>query len=237
MKKIILILLSVLSIVSLSAASDTLFFKVSLLGVKCAEVELIENYLENDRVEIIYHTYTVGPFAKWSPTDYWYYYYCDSDYMYLDSLYKDVWDKDLDQQYSEVFQNGTIYYNQEYSRRYEYPLHHILTALVFFQHHPEYMKTDIDLPFHVSDEGKIHDMQIGVMKNERKAQDEVYFSFNYLEGESALKGIGTDVFNWAIYSTEGSRMLAYSHEDHRITEGAFSVGWGGLYLRAKRINK
>lgn len=62
MKKIFLVLVLFLSTSTLFAI-DTLFFKVTLLGIKCAEVEVIENYLDNDVVEIIYHAYTVELFG------------------------------------------------------------------------------------------------------------------------------------------------------------------------------
>lgn len=63
----------------------------------------------------------------------------------------------------------------------------------------------------------------------------MYFSFFHVAGEEILEP--TDAFNWMICAGKGARMLAYSHEDNKITEGAFSLGWGGLHLRAKRIYK
>lgn len=126
-------------------------------------------------------------------------------------------------------------YNDDISFPYDKPLHHILSALVFLEHNPQYIKTGIEFPFDISDEGDIYGLEIGLMRNEKKAQDEVYFVFNHLAGEEYLGA--TDVFNWMICASKGDRMLAFSHDDHTITEGAFSLGWGGLHLRAKRIYK
>ncbi len=216
-------------------AFDTLFFKVTLLGVKCAEVEIIENYLDDDVVEIIYHTYTTGPFWKLFPTDNWYYYYTNTEFTHLDSLKKSINDKDLKQEYREDFSEGRILYDQDLSVEHAKPLHHILSALIFFEHHPEYLKTGVELPFDISDEGDIYGLEIGLIPNKRKAQDEVYFVFNHLAGKEYISS--TDVFNWMICAGEGDRMLAFSHDDHTITEGSFSLGWGGLHLRAQRIDK
>lgn len=234
MKKTVTILLSI-AISGIMFASDTLFFKVSLLGVKCAKVALIENYLEDDVVEIIYHAYTVGPFWNLYPTDNWYYYYTDKSYSHLDSLKKIINDKDLKQEYHENYSDGEVLYNKDLSFSYDRPLHHILTSLVFFEHHPEYIKTGIELPFDITDEGDIYQEKIDVVSNYRKAQDEVYFSLNHIAGKEYISK--TDVFNWMICAGEGNRMLAFSHDDHKISEGYFSLGWGGLNLRAKRVKK
>ncbi len=235
MKKVIFILQLVCMFGSLLATTDTLFFDVSILGVRCAKVELIENILDDDRVEIVYHAYTVPPFLKLSPTDNWYYYYTNREYSHLDSLRKIIKDKDVRQNYSEIMSNETVIYNNDHVQKHNKPLHHILTSLAFFEHHPEAIQSGYDLAFDISDEGDFYHQEIKVKYNERKAQDEIYFSFKHIGGKEYIKE--TDVFNWMICAGNGTRMLAYSRRDGKIIEGAFSLGWGGLHLRAKRIIK
>lgn len=233
MKKIVSILIFVL-LTGIVFASDTLFFKVTLLGVHCASVELTENELENDVIEIIYHAFTVGPFNKIYKTNNWYYYYTDSTYSHIDSLKKNITDQDLKQTYKEVIDEDYINYDDGKYVKHRGPLHHVLSSLVYLEHHPEAIKSAYELPYLISDEGDIYHKQIKVVRNEYKNQDEVYFEVEHVSGEEYLHA--TDCFNWMICAGEGTRMLAYSLDDHKISEGAFSLGWG-LHLRAKRIKK
>lgn len=230
MKKILLAIALLSGVLS---ATDSLTFKVTLLGVKCAEVEVVENYLDNGVVEIVYHAFTVGPFYNLYPTDNWYYYYTNTDFTHLDSLKKDISDQDLKQDYREDIQGGYVLFDKTFAFEYDKPLHHVLSSLIFLEHHPEYIKTGAKLPFDITDEGDFYHQEIGVISNEKKAQDEVYFTFHHTAGKEYLTS--TDVFNWMICAGEGTRMLAFSKHDHTITEGSFSLGWGGLHLKAKRI--
>lgn len=217
------------------SASDTLFFDVTILGLHCASVEVIENPISDDITEIIYHAFTVKGFNKIYNIDNWYYYYTDPDLTHVDSLYKHISNRNLEQHYREDIYNGVIHYTGLHTLETPEPVHHILTTLIYLQHYPEYRCTGYDFPFLISDEGDLYHLEIDVENNDKKGQDEVYFSFLHVGGEEILDP--TDVFNWMICAGKGARMLAYSHEDNTITEGAFSLGWGGLYLRAKRVYK
>lgn len=234
MKKIILILILLLA-GRMLPASDTLFFKVTLLGLHCASVEVIENQIDHDVKEIIYHAFTVKGFDNIYKIDNWYYYYTTPDMSHVDSLYKHIVNRKMDQYYREDIYDGAIHYNGLQTLNTPEPVHHILSTLVYLQHYPDQRETGYDLPFLITDEGDLYHVDISVEKNDEKMQDEVYFSFDHVAGEEILDP--TDVFNWMICAGKGTRMLAYSHIDNTISEGAFSLGWGGLYLRAKRIYK
>jgi hypothetical protein len=233
MKKIVFICFAVF-FTGILFASDTLFFKLSLLGVHCASVELIENQKDNGVIEIIYHAFTVGPFHKIYKTNNWYYYYTDANYSHLDSLKKDITDQDLRQKYTEVIQNDHIYYDDNLSVKHKGPFHHVLSSLVYLEHHPDAIKSDYEFPYLITDEGDMYKKYIYVKRNAVKHQDEVYFKLEHVAGEEYLHE--TDVFNWMICAGEGTRMMAYSLDDHKITEGAFYLAWG-LHLRAKRVNR
>jgi len=232
MKKLYLILILILSAGILSA-SDTLFFNVSLLGLHCASVEVIENPISEDLTEIIYHAYTVKGFHKIYKIDNWYHYYTNPELSHIDSLYKHIINRNMDQHYREHISNGRIHYTGFHSLETPEPVHHILSALIYMQHYPENRHTGFDFPFLITDEGDLYHIEIDVKQNDKKMQDEVYFSFLHLAGQEILEP--TDVFNWMICAGKGTRMLAYSHIDNKITEGMFSLGWGGLHLRAKRV--
>ena len=234
MKKLSLILILVL-VSRVLYASDTLFFNVSILGLHCASVEVIENKISEDVTEIIYHAFTVKGFDKIYHIDNWYYYYSDPQLTHMDSLYKHIINRNMEQHYRESVSNGVITYNGLRTLATPDPVHHILTGLIYFQHYPEHRHSGFDIPFLISDEGDLYHLDIDVIKNNKKHQDEVYFSFFHVDGEEILDP--TDVFNWMICEGKGTRMLAYSHEDNKITEGMFSLGWGGLHLRAKRVYK
>lgn len=141
----------------------------------------------------------------------------------------------MEQHYRENISDGIINYNGFHTLNTPDPVHHILTSLIYFQHYPEHRYSGFDIPYLISDEGDLYHLDIDVEKNDKKRQDEVYFSFFHVDGEEILDP--TDVFNWMICAGKGTRMLAYSYDDDKITEGAFSLGWGGLHLRAKRVCK
>lgn len=238
MKKISIILILVF-IAGILRASDTLFFKVTLLGLHCAGVEVIENKIDEDVTEIIYHAFTVGGFNKIYKIDNWYYYYTDDAMSHMDSLKKNISNKDLKQYYCENIRDGVIYYSGALNGGYQIlktpkPVHHVLSFLIYLQHNPDEMKTGQRFPFLITDEGDLYHPEITVVSNEKKQQDDIYFSLLHVAGEEILEP--TDVFNWMICAGKGSKMLSYSHKDNKITEGAFSLGWG-LHLRAKRIYK
>ena len=86
----------------------------------------------------------------------------------------------------------------------------------------------------ITDEGDLYHPAIEVMANDKKQQNDVYFTLSHVAGKEILEP--TDVFNWMICAGKGTKMLSYSYADNTITEGAFSLGWG-LHLRAKRIYK
>ncbi len=234
MKKTPIILILVL-VAGILAASDTLFFKVTLLGLHCAGVEVIENQIDENVSEIIYHAFTVKGFHKIYKIDNWYHYYTDPELSHIDSLTKDITNRNMRQFYREDIKDGQIYYSGFHVQEIPKPVHHILSMLIYMQHYPEYMQTAHKFPFLITDEGDVYHPEISVVKNDNKRQDEIYFSFLHVAGEEILEP--TDVFNWMICAGRGNRMLAYSYDDHKITEGAFSLGWGGLHLRAKRIYK
>jgi hypothetical protein len=217
------------------SASDTLFFKVTLLGLHCASVEVIENQIDEDVTEIIYHAFTVKGFDTIYKIDNWYYYYTDPNMTHIDSLQKHIVDRNMDLYYREDIYDGTIHYPESHTLGVSEPVHHILSALVYLQHYPEQRTSNYDLPFLITDEGDLYQVDIKVEKNYEKMQDEVFFSFEHVAGEEILDP--TDVFNWMICAGKGTRMLAYSHADNTITEGAFSLGFGGLHLRAQRVYK
>ena len=217
------------------SASDTLYFDVSLLGLHCASVEVIENQISEDVTEIVYHAYTVKVFDSIYKIDNWYHYYTGPDMSYVDSLYKHVVDRSIDQHYREDIYDGKIHYTGFHTLETPERVHHILSMLVYLQHYPEKRRTGYDFPFLITDEGDLYHIDIRVDKNEEKKQDEVYFTFFHVAGEELLDP--TDAFNWMICAGKGKRMLAYSHEDNTIIEGEFSLGWGGLNLRAKRTYK
>ena len=238
MKKTPIILLLFL-IAGILGASDTLFFKITLLGMHCASVEVIENQIDQDVTEITYHAFTVRGFDKIYKIDNWYYYYTDDSLSHMDSLKKNISNKDLKQFYCENVRDGIIHYTGTQNSGYQTlktpkPVHHILSFLVYLQHYPDKMKNGQSFPFLITDEGDLYHPEITIVPNEKKQQDDIYFSLLHVAGEEILEP--TDVFNWLICAGKGSKMLSYSHKDNTITEGAFSLGWG-LYLRAKRIYK
>ncbi len=215
-------------------AADTLFFDVSLFGLKVAEVEISENPLPGNAVEIVYHAFTVGAFDKIYDTDNWYRYYTDPSYKALDSLKKHIRQKKFEQHYAEYYRDGKIYYSTGTVRRAAEPVHHVLSFLIYLQHYPQAAENGEDLPFLITDEGELHRPEISASLNEEKAQKELDFVFHKTAGREVLEP--TDVFNWMICSGEGERMLAYSTEDHTIREGVFSLGWG-FRLKATRVDK
>lgn len=233
MKKISIILILIL-LAGILGASDTLFFKVTLLGIHCAGVEVIENKIDEDITEIIYHAFTVGGFNKIYEIDNWYYYYTDNSLSHIDSLKKDITNRNMVQHYREDIIDGTIHYTGFHTLETPKPVHHVLSFLIYLQHYPDEIKSGQRFPFLITDEGDLYYPEITVVSNEKKQQNDIYFSLLHVAGEEILEP--TDVFNWMICAGKGTKMLAYSYEDNTITEGAFSVGWG-LHLRAKRIYK
>lgn len=231
MKKLNILLLFVV-FTGMLYAGDTLFFKVSLLGLHCANVEVIEDQIDDNVTEIIYHAYTVGGFHNIYKIDNWYYYYADAAMSHLDSLKKDITNRNMKQFYREDISDGMIRYSGSHVLTTPEPVHHILSALVYLQHYPEHIQTGYRFPFLITDEGDLYRTEISVSLNEKKAQKDVTFGFEHVAGKEILEP--TDVFNWMICAGKGARTLSYSLEDHRITEGAFSLGWG-LNLRAKRV--
>ncbi len=233
MKKISIILIFIL-ITGVLWAADTLFFKVTLLGLHCASVEVIENPINEDVTEIIYHAFTVGGFHNIYKIDNWYYYYTNPSLSHIDSLKKDITNRNMKQLYREDIYNNEIHYSTSQILKIPKPVHHVLTSLIYLQHYPENIRTGYEFPYLLTDEGDLYKHEIRVEKNENKMQDEVHFTTIHLKGEEILEP--TDVFNWMICAGKGNKMLAYSFQDHKITEGVFSLGWG-LHLRAKRIYK
>jgi hypothetical protein len=233
MKKTPIILL-LFFIAGILGASDTLFYKITLLGMHCASVEVIENQIDQDVIEITYHAFTVGGFDKIYKIDNWYYYYTDSSLSHIDSLKKDITNRNMKQLYREDIYNNEIHYSTSHTLKIPKSVHHVLSSLIYLQHYPENIRTGYDFPYLLTDEGDLYKHEIRVEKNENKMQDEVYFTTTHLKGEELLEP--TDVFNWMICAGKGNKMLAYSFQDHTIVEGAFSLGWG-LHLRAKRVYK
>ncbi len=233
MKKTPIILILVF-IAGILGASDTLFFKVTLLGLHCASVEVIENQINNDVTEIVYHAYTIGGFDKIYEIDNWYYYYTNASLSHIDSLKKNISNKDLKQQYREDIYNGVIHYSGTHTQATPKPVHHVLSFLSYLQHYPDKLIDGQKFPFLITDEGDLYHPEISISPNENKQQVDVYFKLTHVAGEEILEP--TDVFNWMICAGKGTKMLSYSYADNTITEGAFSLGWG-LHLRAKRIYK
>lgn len=215
-------------------ASDTLFFKVTLLGMHCANVEVIENQIDENVTEIIYHAFTIGGFHKIYEIDNWYYYYADNSLSHIDSLKKKISNKNMRQNYREDIYNDTIHYSGFHVLETPKPVHHVLSFLIYLQHYPDKIKSGQRFPFFITDEGDLYHPEITVQPNGKKQQDDIYFSLVHVAGEEILEP--TDVFNWMICAGKGTKMLSYSYEDNTITEGAFSLGWG-LHLRAKRVYK
>lgn len=230
-KKITILLL--LFAVSAKGA-DTLFYDVTLLGIKVAGVEISDSLRADGSREILYRAFTTGAFDKIYDTDNRYYMYTDSAVTHLDSLRKVIHEHDLDQVYTEHIRNGMIYYSNASPMETILPVHHVLSFLIYFQYHPEKIVSEAAFPFLISDEGELYHPEIRVEKNTKKMQNEVYFTLFKVAGVEVLEP--TDVFNWMICAGEGERMLAYSMDDNTITEGAFSLGWR-LNLRAKRVYK
>ena len=195
MKKISIILILVL-IAGILRASDTLFFKVTLLGLHCAGVEVIENKIDEDVTEIIYHAFTVGGFNKIYKIDNWYYYYTDNTLSHIDSLMKNISNKDLQQYYREDVYDGIIHYSGFHTLETPKPVHHILSFLIYLQHYPDEIISGQRFPFLITDEGDLYHPEITVVSNEKKQQDDIYFSLLHVAGEEILEP--TDVFNWMI---------------------------------------
>jgi hypothetical protein len=216
---------------ALATAGDTLFFDVTLLGVRAAAVEITENRLPGNVNEIVYHAFTVGAFDKIYAIDNWYYYYTDTLLNHMDSLKKVIRQHDLRQKYEEHISGGQVRYTGSIEQTVISPLHHVLSFLIYLQYYPEKMETGTCFPFQISDEGDFYQPYITVSQNEVKGQREIFFSFSKTGGREVLEP--TDVFNWMICSGKGERMLAYSMDDNTIVEGVFSIGWG-LRLKAKR---
>ena len=213
-------------------ALDTLFFDVTLLGVRAASVEITEKRLPGNVKEILYHAFTVGPFDKIYAIDNLYYYYTDTLLTGLDSLKKKIDQHDLKQEYSEIVRDGKIHYSGSIQQRVATAVHHVLSFLIYLQHYPASLETGTCFPFQITDEGELYQAYIRVRENQIKQQKEVYFTFSKTGGRKILDP--TDAFNWMICSGTGERMLAYCMNDNTISEGFFSIGWG-LKLRAKRI--
>jgi hypothetical protein len=213
-------------------ALDTLFFDVTLLGVRAASVEISEKRLSGNVKEITYHAFTVGPFDKIYAIDNRYYYYSDTLLTRLDSLKKKIDQHDLKQEYYEYVSNDKIHYPGFLEQKITTPVHHVLSFLIHLQHYPESLETGTCFPFQITDEGDLYQAYIQVRENDKKQQKEVYFTFSKTGGRKILDP--TDVFNWMICSGKGERMLAYCMNSNTITEGFFSLGWG-LKLRAKRV--
>jgi len=231
MKKTPIILLIVL-ITGILGASDTLFFKITLLGLHCASVEVIEDQINEDVTKITYHAFTTGGFDKIYDIDNWYYYYTDVSLSHMDSLIKNISNKNLKQYYREDVYDGTIHYSESHTQETPKPVHHVLSFLIYLQRYPNEMKTGQSFPFLITDEGDLYQLELKVFSNENKQQDDVYFILTHVAGEEILEP--TDAFNWMICAGKGTKMLSYSYADNTITEGAFSLGWG-LHLRAKRM--
>jgi len=218
----------------IAGASDTLFFDVSLLGIRVAGVELSEHPLPGGGKEIVYHAFTVGTFDKLYDTDNRYHYYTAPGGRGLDSLKKYIHQDDFEQYYAEYFEDGIIRYSTGQVNAAPGPVHHILSFLVYLQEDPSVLEKEGEYPCLISDEGEILRPVLHTEENAGKDQKEVHFSFKKIAGREILEP--TDVFNWMVCADNGERMLAYSNTDHKITEGRFSIGWG-LRLKAKRVMK
>jgi hypothetical protein len=211
--------------------TDTLFYDVTLLGVKVAAVEITDTLRDNGSREIKYRAFTVGAFDKIYDIDNHYYYYTDSAVTHMDSLRKIINQGDLHQVYTEHVHDGKIHYSTASPMESILPVHHVLSFLIYLQYHPEKLVSDAAFPFLISDEGELYHPEIRVELNHEMAQKEAYFTLYKVGGVEVLEP--TDVFNWMICAGEGERMLAYSLADNRISEGIFSLSWG-LKLRARR---
>ncbi|MDZ7796072.1 MAG: hypothetical protein U5N56_03095 [Candidatus Marinimicrobia bacterium] len=212
-------------------ASDTLFFDVSLLGIRVAGVEITENQLADGAAEIVYHAFTVGAFDKIYDTDNWYHYYTSPEGRGLDSLKKYIHQDDFVQYYAEYYEDGEVRYSTGHVNPARGPVHHVLSFLVYLQNTPSALEREGEYSCLISDEGELLRPSLRIEENADKNQKEVRFSFRKIGGKELLES--TDVFNWMVCADNGERMLAYSNSDNTITEGRFSIGWG-LRLRARR---
>jgi len=225
----------VLPLIAISLrGADTLYYDISLLGIKVAGVEIIDSLRKDASREIMYRAFTVGAFDKIYDTDNRYYFYSDSALTRLDSLKKVIHEHDLDQIYSEHVRNGMIHYPDASPMPNILPVQHVLSFLIYLQYYPEKRISDAPFNFLLSDEGELYHPEIRVVYNAARDQDEVYFTLYKVAGVEVLEP--TDVFNWMICVGKGERMMAYSRKDNKISEGFFSLGWG-LNLRAKRVHK
>ncbi len=185
-------------------AADTLFFDVSLLGIRCAAVEISERRLSGDAVEIVYHAFTTGAFDRIYDIDNRYHYYTNSHYSHIDSLKKYIHEKTLDLFYSETLIGDSIVYNDFPALYCTAPVHHVLSFLIYLQHHPEVMETGYSFPFLITDEGDLYHPEIRAETNLNKGQREVFFTLSKVAGEGMPEP--TDVFNRTICSQPGQRM-------------------------------
>lgn len=229
-KKITILLL----LIATARGADTLFYDITLLGIKVAGVEISDSLRADGSREILYRAFTTGAFDKIYDTDNRYYFYTDSALTHMDSLRKVIHEHDLDQVYTEHVRKGMIHYSGASPMETILPVHHVLSFLIYFQYHPGKIFSEAPFSFLISDEGELYHPEIRVEKNPEKMQNEIYFTLYKVAGVEVLEP--TDVFNWMICAGEGERMLAYSMHDNTITEGAFSLG-RGLNLRAKRVYK
>ncbi|MDD3095848.1 MAG: hypothetical protein WC372_05920 [Candidatus Neomarinimicrobiota bacterium] len=219
---------------ALLQGADTLYYDISLLGIKVAGVEIIDSLRRDASREIMYRAFTVGAFDKVYDTENRYYFYTDSAMTQMDSLRKIIHEHDLEQVYTEQVRNGMIHYSNASPMESILPLHHVLSFLIYLQYHPEKRVTGAPFNFLLSDEGELYHPEVRVAYNAAKDQDEVYFTLYKVAGVEVLEP--TDVFNWMICAGSGERMMAYSRKDNKISEGFFALGWG-LHLRAKRVYK
>lgn len=214
--------------------ADTLYYDISLLGVKVAGVEIIDSLRRDASREIMYRAFTVGAFDRIYDTDNLYYFYTDSAMTHMDSLRKVIHQHDLDQVYTEHIREGKIHYPDASPMPSILPVHHVLSFLIYLQYYPEKRVSDAPFNFLLSDEGELYHPEIRVVDNAVKDQDEVYFTLYKVAGVEVLEP--TDVFNWMICAGKGERMMAYSRKDNKISEGFFSLG-KGLNIRAKRVHQ
>lgn len=232
MKRITILLFLLLC--GTAKAADTLYYDITMLGIKVAGVEISDSLRTDGSREILYRAFTTGAFDKIYDIENLYYFYTDSAVTHMDSLKKRIHEHDLEQVYTEHIREGMIHYSNASPMETILPVHHVLSFLIYLQYHPEKLVSEASFPFLISDEGELYHPEIRVEENMKKMQKEAYFTLYKVAGVEVLEP--TDVFNWMICAGEGERMLAYSMEDNTITEGAFSLSWG-LHLRAKRTFK
>jgi len=221
-------------ILPFAAFSADEIYNVSLLGVNVARVHISVIPFPDHKKEIVFKAETVGLFDKLYNVNNTYNFYTDENIDSLLYYHKEIHQKDFRQYYNEIIRNDTIYHKNFYKTPVSARVHHILSFLVYFRYHPDFLQGDTLQKIIISDEGELYYPHINVKRNDRKRQYEVFFQLEKISGEEILNP--TDVFNWKVCAMEAERMVAYSYDDYRITEAAFALGMG-IRLRAKRIDR